>query len=245
MGRLPLALRAQVNLKLRDNVPVAKINSWLHTEHAAALKEAEVEDLNRGHIDSWRRRGFKKWEREQERLEDMKAQREFAFEMARQNDGSRQQASLAMAADNDQSVSANASMSADNGGSASANADMSGDMAKPAMGGDMKMANGGCGCGCGHCTGAGCGCCTKCGSSNCGCHKSCVCRHEHGCELRVLELCRGQVLGFASREEASPPTELIQVPWSPRDQVGSHPDYEVRAIDGTQFEAAWENRWRM
>ena len=68
---------------------------------------------------------------------------------------------------------------------------------------------------------------------------------EDGCEVRVLELCRGQVLGFASREEASPPTELIQVPWSQRDQVGSHPDYEVRAIDGAQFETAWDTRWRM
>src|SRR2546425_62766 len=91
-------IRKEVLLQLYGMRPLPKINPWRRGEHAAALKEAEGEDLTRGHIDSWGRRGFKKWEPEQDRLEDMKAQRESAFEVARQTDGSLQQASLAMAA---------------------------------------------------------------------------------------------------------------------------------------------------
>ena len=98
IARLPAAVRVLLNLKLRDNLTAAKIVSWLKTEHPEAVKEAELgEDMVRN-ISNWRQGGYAEWELQQARLADMRAQQEFAFELARQSNGSVQAASQAMAA---------------------------------------------------------------------------------------------------------------------------------------------------
>jgi len=97
-SRLPAALRQQINLKLRDNVPGPKIAEWLEAEHAAALKEAGFGDNIVRNLGNWRQGGYVDWEKRQERLEEMRHQQEFAVELARQHDHSYQQGSLIMAA---------------------------------------------------------------------------------------------------------------------------------------------------
>jgi hypothetical protein len=68
---------------------------------------------------------------------------------------------------------------------------------------------------------------------------------EQGREARVIEFCQTRILGFASRAEEMLPTGLIQVPWTPLEEVGVDADYSVRTINEAQFEAAWEDRWRL
>jgi hypothetical protein len=98
VARLPFALRLQVNLKLRDHVPSRLIVAWLHQEHLATLKEIGIETFNLQNISTWRLSGFKKWEAQQERLEEMSAQREIAIQIAQRGDGSLQAANLVMVA---------------------------------------------------------------------------------------------------------------------------------------------------
>ncbi len=97
-ARLPAALRQQVNLKLRDNVPGPKIAEWLEAEHAAALDEVGFGDNIVRNLGNWRTGGYVDWEKRQERLEEMRSQQEFAVELAREHDHSFQQGSLIMVA---------------------------------------------------------------------------------------------------------------------------------------------------
>jgi len=98
IARLPLALRREVNQKLDDNVPPQKIADWLRATQPElrALKSAELLAKS---ISVWRNNGgYAEWVRQRERLEEMKAQREIAFEIAREADGSVEAANLAIAA---------------------------------------------------------------------------------------------------------------------------------------------------
>jgi hypothetical protein len=65
---------------------------------------------------------------------------------------------------------------------------------------------------------------------------------ERGCEVRVLELCRGRVLGFASCQEEVGPTGLVQIPWSHLEVLDADPDCQVEEIDAPRFDAVWEQR---
>jgi len=96
-AHLPAALRQQVNLKLRDNVPGPKIAEWLEAEHPAALKEAGFGDNIVRNLNNWRQGGYAQWEKRQERLEEMRLRQEFAVEFARQH-GDSQQANLIVVA---------------------------------------------------------------------------------------------------------------------------------------------------
>src|SRR5205085_7501750 len=62
------------------------------------LKAAGIENLKPLNVSRWRCNGYQKWVRREERLEEMRAQQEFALELAAQNDNSLQRASVAMAA---------------------------------------------------------------------------------------------------------------------------------------------------
>src|SRR5882724_12335456 len=97
-ARLPAALRQQINLKLRDNVPAAKIAEWLEAEHSPALKEVGFGDNIVRNLGNWRQGGYEDWEKQQQRLEEMRFQQEFALELAHENDNSVQQGTLIMVA---------------------------------------------------------------------------------------------------------------------------------------------------
>src|SRR5438093_3219155 len=98
IARLPNAVRNLLNQKLRDNVAASKIAAWLQAEHGPAVKEAGLGRSIRRNISAWRQGGYADWERQQERLEEMRAQQEFAFQLACKTDGSLQAANLAIAA---------------------------------------------------------------------------------------------------------------------------------------------------
>jgi hypothetical protein len=68
---------------------------------------------------------------------------------------------------------------------------------------------------------------------------------ERGFELRIIELYRGRLLGFASEEEALPSSGLIREPWSRWEQTGADSDFNVRPMPRTEFETAWNNRLRL
>lgn len=81
VARLPFELRTQVNVMLRDGAPYAAIRGFL-----TGRGHNDLSDMN---ISNWKDGGFQDWLREQERLEEMKFKREFAWEMAKQNEGSK------------------------------------------------------------------------------------------------------------------------------------------------------------
>ena len=74
IGRLPLELRSKVNAMIRDNSTAAAI--------VAYLRSCDVEGVTPQNISSWKRHGYQRWLRRQERLEGMQARREFARQLA-------------------------------------------------------------------------------------------------------------------------------------------------------------------
>lgn len=97
IARLPFELRTEVNRRLRDGVPGPKITAWLERDHAAELEKAGFKSIKKRSLTAWRAGGYRDWEQQQERLEAMHAQREFALQLARQSDGSLQLANVAVA----------------------------------------------------------------------------------------------------------------------------------------------------
>ena len=84
IGRLPVQLRRQVNLQLRDGVPYVRVIEW--------LKEQGVkETFNEQNVSNWfhSESGYRKWEREEQRLLEMQANREFAERLVADNDGTK------------------------------------------------------------------------------------------------------------------------------------------------------------
>ena len=98
IAQLPHSLRVQVNLRLRDHLPLAKIAAWLKADHARALKKARVRGLRPDNISAWRRGGYRLWDEQQNSLDDMKLRQEFALDFARRSNGRFEQAALVMAA---------------------------------------------------------------------------------------------------------------------------------------------------
>lgn len=81
IARLQYELRNGVNQMLRDGKPYASI--------IAFLDKSGVRGVNEQNLTNWREGGHQDWLKEQERLEDMRIKREFAFEVVKQNEGSK------------------------------------------------------------------------------------------------------------------------------------------------------------
>ncbi len=91
IARLSFDVRTQVNHLLRDGAPYAAIIQFIFTT-------ANVE-VNEQNLTNWKDGGHQDWLKEQERLEDMQAKREFAFQIVKENDGSKlHEANLHLAA---------------------------------------------------------------------------------------------------------------------------------------------------
>jgi hypothetical protein len=91
IARLPFAVRTEVNTRMRDGQPYERIAAWLGTECGVS-----VSDQN---LTNWRTGGHAEWLKEQERLSDMAAKREFAMQIVKENDGSKlHEANLHLAA---------------------------------------------------------------------------------------------------------------------------------------------------
>ncbi|EEF62087.1 phage protein Gp27 family protein [Pedosphaera parvula] len=88
---LPKDMRDQVSQRLRDGQHHIQVADW--------LAQNGHPDINRAAVGSWYHGGHQDWLREQERLTEMRAQRDFAFELAAQHvGGSVQEAGLRLAA---------------------------------------------------------------------------------------------------------------------------------------------------
>ncbi len=76
IARLPKATRDVVNAMIRDG-----------RTYAAIIAEIPDAGLNEQNLTNWKEGGYQDWLKEQERLDDMRAKREFAVDIVRQGDG--------------------------------------------------------------------------------------------------------------------------------------------------------------
>jgi hypothetical protein len=91
IARLPKETRDVVNMMIRDGATYQQINQMLEKHDCFGVGEQN--------LTNWREGGYQDWLKEQERLEDMRAKREFALEVVRQNEGSKiHEATLQLAA---------------------------------------------------------------------------------------------------------------------------------------------------
>ena len=90
IARASFEIRTKVNEMLRDGATAKKIIDFLE-QH-----EIRVDD---DVVSRWRQGGYQDWLKEQARLDDMRAKREFAMEIVKQNEGSKlHEATLHLAA---------------------------------------------------------------------------------------------------------------------------------------------------
>jgi hypothetical protein len=78
IARLPKAARDVINRMLADGATLEQIRQQLG-EGTEGVGEPELRD--------WKKGGHRAWLKQQERLEDMRAKREFALELAREGQG--------------------------------------------------------------------------------------------------------------------------------------------------------------
>lgn len=94
IARLPFEIRTEVNHNLRDGWQYQAIIGWL-----VEKGHAKDGDLNEQNLTNWKNGGHQDWLKEQERLADMQARREFALEIVKANEGSKlHEANLHLAA---------------------------------------------------------------------------------------------------------------------------------------------------
>lgn len=79
IARAPFAVRTHVNELLRDGAKYAAIIKFL---------EGHEIHVNETNITNWQQGGYQDWLKEQTRLEDMRAKREFALRIVQDNEGS-------------------------------------------------------------------------------------------------------------------------------------------------------------
>jgi hypothetical protein len=91
IARLPKKVRDQVSELLQDGLSYQKVSEWLAKEG--------IEGIDDDCVGNWFHGGHQDWLQEQERLMELRATREFAFQMAAQTSGgSVQEAGLHLAA---------------------------------------------------------------------------------------------------------------------------------------------------
>lgn len=90
IARLPLALREEVNRRLRDGEPGPKILAWLHTrpEVLTILDEYfREEPISAQNLSEWRQGGYQEWLDRQEQVERTKELAAYGYQLAQQNNG--------------------------------------------------------------------------------------------------------------------------------------------------------------
>jgi len=85
IAQLSYALRTRVNEMLRDGKRYTEISDWLASNGAPGISEKNVE--NWAKPDDSGSCGYTDWLKDQDRLEDIRAKREFAIEVIKANDG--------------------------------------------------------------------------------------------------------------------------------------------------------------
>jgi hypothetical protein len=91
IARAPFDVRTRANELLRDGAKASAVIKFLESR--------DIFGVNEQNVTNWRDGGYQDWLKEQSRLDDMRAKREFAMEIVRQNEGSKiHEAGLNMAA---------------------------------------------------------------------------------------------------------------------------------------------------
>ncbi len=91
IARAPYNVRMAVNTMLRDGATSRQV--------IALLDGAGITGVNEQNVTNWREGGYQDWCKEQSRLDEMAAKREFALEVVKQNQGSQiHEATLHLAA---------------------------------------------------------------------------------------------------------------------------------------------------
>lgn len=91
IGRLPVAIRNEVNRRLLDNQGGAKILTWLNAQPEVLRVLDEYfneEPITPQNLSEWRKGGFQKWVERQRRAEELKDLSAFALEMGKAAGGS-------------------------------------------------------------------------------------------------------------------------------------------------------------
>lgn len=86
IGRLPHAIREQVNARLLNNEPARKILEWLNATAEQTWVCAEyfnAEEVTAKNLSDWKVGGYRKWLARRERLDAMKGLAEFSVQLAR------------------------------------------------------------------------------------------------------------------------------------------------------------------
>ncbi|WP_414664866.1 hypothetical protein [Horticoccus sp. 23ND18S-11] len=90
IARLPLAIRNEVNRRLRENEPGPKIIGWLHTlpEVLKVLDDYfREEPISPQNLSEWRQGGFVEWLDRLEQVERTKELAAYGYELAKNNNG--------------------------------------------------------------------------------------------------------------------------------------------------------------
>lgn len=90
IARLPKVLRDAVNLALQDGATAARVIDIITVAkaHGAVNGDgSEVEIPNDQNVTNWREGGYQDWMKENQRLDDMRAKREFALRIVSENEG--------------------------------------------------------------------------------------------------------------------------------------------------------------
>jgi hypothetical protein len=100
IARLPAQIREEVNQRLHNNEPAAKIIAWLHEQPDVLRVLDELfheEPVSANNVSEWKRGGYQDWLERRERVGHLKTLSEHAFNLAKAGGGSITEGSVAIA----------------------------------------------------------------------------------------------------------------------------------------------------
>lgn len=101
IARLPLAIREELNARLRDNESGQTLLAWLNSEEAVKAvltKQFNGDPINDANLSLWRQGGFAEWLEEQEKVHRIEKLSELSLRLAKASGGNLSEGLLAIAA---------------------------------------------------------------------------------------------------------------------------------------------------
>jgi hypothetical protein len=101
IARLPLAIREELNMRLRDNESGQTLLEWLNGEEVVKqvlAKSFNGEPINDANLSIWRQGGFAEWLEDQDRVHRIEKLSELSLRLAKASGGNLSEGLLAIAA---------------------------------------------------------------------------------------------------------------------------------------------------
>jgi hypothetical protein len=101
IARLPLAIREELNMRLRDNESGQTLLEWLNAEEVVKqvlAKSFNGEPINDANLSIWRQGGFAEWLEDQDRVHRIEKLSELSLRLAKASGGNLSEGLLAIAA---------------------------------------------------------------------------------------------------------------------------------------------------